>query len=294
MNQMSANSEIVIKEKTRFQTIISKMVKRNLTMIGFTIFVLFILLAVLGPGFIKYGPTETITADRFQGPSANHLFGTDELGRDGLARIAAGARITITVALMSVVIALIIGTILGLISGYYGGAVDRIISGFLDSLWAFPTIILALSINVVLGASLRNIFIAIGIVNVPDFARIVRSRVITINKMEYVTAAKAIGLSELKIIFRYVLPNLMSTLIVQTTLCAAKAIIAEAGLSFLGLGVPLPHASWGSMLKTGFAYLYRAPWLSVFPGLFIALLVLSLNFIGDGLRDALDVRIRED
>ena len=191
-------------------------------------------------------------------------------------------------------IALVIGTTLGLLAGYRRGRLDSILSGAMDALWAFPAIILAMAINTALGGSIFNIIVAIGIVNVPDFFRIVRSRVISIREMEYIVGAKAIGLSDAKIIWRYVLPNLMSTLIVQVTLTAAKAVLAEASLSFLGLGVPLPRASWGTLLKTGYNLMDRTIWLSIFPGCFIMMLILSLNLLGDGLRDALDIRIRAD
>ena len=161
-------------------------------------------------------------------------------------------------------------------------------------MWAFPAIILALAINTALGASLRNIFLAIGIVYTPNFCRLTRSRAIAIREKEYVTSARSIGLNDFKIITRYVLPNLSSTLIVQATLSCAKAVIAESSLSFLGLGVPLPMASLGTILKNGYGMMDRAPWLSIFPGLCIMILVMCLNFVGDGLRDALDVRIRLD
>ena len=187
-----------------------------------------------------------------------------------------------------------VGTFFGVIAGYYGGKLDTIISGFMDALWSFPAIILALAITTVLGANIRNIFIAIGIVYTPNFCRLVRSRALAIRESEYVQGAKAVGLNDFEIIMRYMLPNMSSTLIVQVTLSCAKAIIAESSLSFLGLGVQPPAASWGSMLKSGYPYLDRAPWLSIFPGLAIMLLVLGLNFLGDGLRDALDVRIRAD
>ena len=232
--------------------------------------------------------------ERLQGPSAAHWLGTDELGRDTLSRIIAGTRITVVVSLCSVSLALVLGCFFGLISGYYGGILDTVISGFMDAVWSFPAIILALAITAVLGSSIRNIFIAIGIVYTPNFCRLVRSRTLTIRESEYVMGARAIGLNDFEIIFRYVLPNMSSTLIVQVTLSAAKAIIAESSLSFLGLGVQPPLASWGAMLKSGFSYLSRAPWLSIFPGVAIMLLVLGLNFLGDGLRDALDVRIRAD
>jgi peptide/nickel transport system permease protein len=281
------------REKTNFQVFTKKLFKRKLAVVGLIICIIVVFVAIFGPLISPYPPSKTIVSDRFMGPSATHLFGTDDLGRDVLSRMIEGARITLEVALGSVFIALLLGTLLGLISGFFGGIIDSIFSGLMDSIWAFPAIVLALAINVALGPSLGNILIAIGVVYTPSFYRLVRSRVLSISEMEYVMGARAIGLNNGKIIYRYILPNLAPTLIVQTTLNCAKAVIAETSLSFLGLGVPLPAASWGTMLKNGYAIMERAPWMSIFPGICIMLFVLGLNFLGDGLRDALDVRIRE-
>lgn len=268
--------------------------KSKLAMVGTFICIVVVFVALTGAWISPYEPSATSVRERFSAPSLAHPLGTDELGRDMLSRIIAGTQITVIVGVCAVLIALVLGTIFGLIAGYYGGMLDTIISGFMDAVWSFPAIILALAITTVLGASVRNIFIAIGIVYTPNFCRLVRSRALSIREAEYVQSAKAIGLNDFEIITRYVLPNMVSTLIVQVTLSCAKAIIAESSLSFLGLGVQPPAASWGSMLKSGYPYLDRAPWLSIFPGLAIMLLVLGLNFLGDGLRDALDVRIRTD
>lgn len=283
-----------VKNVNNYQRFVKKLFKRKLAVVGLVICVVVFLITVFGPFICPYSPSETIVKDRYQPPSGTHYFGTDDLGRDVFSRVIDGARITVVVAIGSICIALVCGTILGLICGYYGGIIDNVISGLMDSLWAFPAIILALAINVALGPSLKNIFIAIGIVYIPNFCRLVRGQVLSIREMEYVMGARAIGLNDIKIIFRHILPNVYSVLIVQSTLSCAKAVIAESSLSFLGLGVPLPMASWGSMLKSGYPLLDRAPWMSIFPGLSIMLLVLGLNFLGDGLRDALDVRIRAD
>ena len=283
-----------IRERTNSEKILRRFFSRKVSVAGLIIFGLILLLAIFGDLICPYQPAKAIVKDRFQGPGAQHWFGTDDMGRDTFARIIDGARITLLIAGGSVAISMVFGTLLGLIAGYRKGALDTILSGLMDSLWAFPAIVLAMAISAALGGSTGNIIVAIGVVNIPDFYRIVRSRVLSIREMEYVTGARAIGLRDGKIIFRYVLPNLLSTLIVQATLTAAKAVLAEAGLSFLGLGVPLPRASWGTMLKSGYGLMQRTLWLSIFPGAFIMLLVMSLNFLGDGLRDALDIRIRAD
>lgn len=280
--------------KSPLQRTIRRFFSRKLSIVGLFLIGIIIFIAIFGNVLCPYNAAETNTPDRFQGPSATHLFGTDDLGRDVFARIIDGARITLKISIGAVVLALIVGTVLGLASGYYGGIVDRLLSGFMDALWAFPALVLAMAINVALGTSALNILIAIGIVSVPNFFRLARSRALSIREMEYVTGAKAIGLTDGKIIFRYVLPNMSSTLIVQFALSCASAALSEATLSFLGLGVPLPSASWGTMLKNGFTMMSRAPWLILFPALFIMILVLGLNFIGDGLRDAMDVHIATD
>lgn len=283
-----------IREKSNFEKTLRRFFSRKIAVIGMVMFLVILFIAVFGDFLTPYDPAKASPRDRFKDPSAEHIMGTDDLGRDTFARIIDGARLTLMITGGSVAISMVIGTLLGLIAGYRQGKLDTILSGLMDSLWAFPAIVLAMAISAALGANIRNIIIAIGVVNIPDFFRIVRSRVISIREMEYITGAKAIGLSDTKIIFRYVLPNLLSTLIVQATITAAKAVLAEAGLSFLGLGVPLPRASWGTMLKSGYALMRRTIWLSIFPGASIMMLVMSLNFLGDGLRDALDIRIRAD
>ena len=287
-------AKVQIKEKTNAQKTLRRFFSRKIAVAGMIILCSIILLAVFGDFICPHDPAKINPRARFASPSAEHIMGADDLGRDTFARIIDGARLTLIIACGSVAISLLIGTALGLIAGYKQGWLDTVLSGLMDSLWAFPAIVLAMAISAALGSSIQNIIIAIGVVNIPDFFRIVRSRVITIREMEYVTGARAIGLRDGKIIWRYILPNLLSTLIVQATLTASKAVLAEAGLSFMGLGVPLPRAPWGAMLKTGYGLMRRTLWLSIFPGAFIMLLVMSLNFVGDGLRDALDIRIRAD
>lgn len=274
--------------------IFRKLYRSKLSLVGIIIVAITIFIALFAPVISPFDNTEADLFSTFKKPSLEHPMGTDELGRDVLSRIFYGARITIVVGVVAVLIAMVPGVILGLIAGYWRGKADTIITGILDALWAFPTLILALAICAILGPGLLNILLAIGIVYTPGFARVVRSMVLSVRETEYVQGAKAIGLNDFEIIFRYILPNVSSVIIVQTSLNAAQAIIAEASLSFLGLGIQAPQASWGSMLKTGYQYMTLAPWLSIFPGICILLVVLGLNFLGDGLRDALDVRIRTD
>jgi len=279
---------------SNFKVAFKKLCKKKLAIGGMVVCILIILMAIFAPLIAPHDPDATNSQAVFAKASWEYPMGTDNLGRCLFSRIVYGSRITIVVGVVAVSIALIIGTALGLISGYYKGRVDRIISAITDSLWSFPTIILALAITAALGTGLKNVLIAIGIVFTPAFARIVRSVVLSVSEMEYVQGAKAIGLNDFKIIMRYILPNVVPVIIVQASLNAAQAIISEAALSFMGLGIQPPDASWGYMLKVGYPFIFIAPWLSIFPGLMILLVVLSLNFLGDGLRDALDVRLKSN
>lgn len=278
------------KRKNR-RRVLKKLLKGKLAVLGMIVCVLIILCAIFGPLISSYDPYATDATSILKAPSEKHLLGTDELGRDVLCRMFYGARITVIVGVVAVFIAMVLGTTLGMISGYFGGKIDTIISGIMDGLWSFPTIILALTITAALGAGLYQILIAIGVVFTPSFSRVVRSMVISVREMEYVDSARAIGLSDFEIIMRYILPNISSVIIVQASLNAGQAILSEASLSFMGLGITMPDASWGALLQSGYRYITIAPWLSVFPGVAIFLIVIGLSFLGDGLRDALDVRI---
>jgi peptide/nickel transport system permease protein len=238
---------------------------------------------------LYYSPTDP----RFmplQGPSVAHPFGTDSLGRDVLARTIYGSKVSIQVALTAVVVAASLGSPLGVVAGYFGGAVETVIMRFVDVLLGFPALVLAIGLVAALGFNLTNVIIALGIVYVPQFARIARSTALSVSNEEYVDAAKVLGYSRPHIIFREVLPNCLSPLLVQASLLMAFAIIAEASLSFLGLGVQPPTPTWGQMVSSGSGYLTTAPWISMFPGAAILLTVLGFNLVGDGLRDALDPR----
>lgn len=221
-------------------------------------------------------------------PSRDHIFGCDELGRDIFARIVHGSRYSLSVGLVSVGIALLFGTITGAIAGFYGGRLDNLIMRFMDIILAIPSIVLAIAIVSALGTSLINLMIAIGISNVPRFARIVRSSVLSIKDQEFIEASRAIGETNTAIIFKEVLPNCLAPIIVQVTLSVATAILSASSLSFIGMGIQPPAPEWGNMLSGGRSFMRDAPHLCIIPGIFIMITILSLNLLGDGLRDALD------
>jgi peptide/nickel transport system permease protein len=248
--------------------------------------------AVAAPWLAPYSPTE-MNVDLLTGPSARHPLGTDDLGRDILSRIVHGASVSVLVGVISMGTAAVLGVPLGLIAGYRGGLADTVIMRVLDALMAFPAILLAIAIMAVLGPSLPNAMLAIGIIYIPPFARIVRASVLSLREQEFVDAARGLGAGNPRIVARHVLPNCLSPVIVQGSLGMGYAILVEAALSFLGLGVQPPQASWGSMLAEGRGFLDRAPWFATFPGLAIFVTVLGLNFVGDRLREALDPRLRQ-
>ena len=265
-----------------------QLVKRKGAMVGLGLIAAFILLAVAAPLVAPYDPLKTSWTLVRKAPSAAHWFGTDQLGRDVLARVLYGARASLLAGAISVVIALSIGVPIGMIAGYRGGFVDALISRITDAMLACPFLILAIALAAFLGPSLGNAMIAIGISATPIFVRLTRGEVLNVKVEEYVEAARSVGDTDLQIAVRHILPNIMPALLVQATLSVAAAIIAEAALSFLGLGQQPPAPSWGSMLNAAQRFLTNAPWMAIWPGLAIFLVVLSLNLLGDGLRDALD------
>ena len=272
---------------------VRKYFRRKTALIGFIIVTFFIIMAIIGAFWTPYDTAATDSKQMFAEASWAHPFGCDDMGRDIFSRAMEGAGVSITVGLLSIAFAMIIGTALGIISGYYRGVVGIVIDKIVEAIWAFPSLILAMMLTVILGSGIQNVIIALAIVFIPNFARIARSMTLSVRENEYVQSAIAIGLGDAQIMLRYIFPNIYSALIVQASLSAASAILQESTLSFLGLGVQLPAASWGSILKTGFTYIFRVPMMSVYPGLCIALMVLGLNFMGDGLRDALDVRTKD-
>lgn len=257
-------------------------------MIALGVVVFFVLLAMFAPAIAPYDPVATTWSAIRKAPNAAHWFGTDEIGRDVLSRVVWGARASLLAGVVSVSVSLALGVPIGLLAGYAGRWPDALISRVTDAMLACPFLILAIALAAFLGPSLTNAMIAIGISATPLFARLTRGQVLQVKVEDYIEAARAVGNSPLRIVLRHILPNIVPPLIVQTTLAIAAAIIAEAALSFLGLGQQPPTPSWGSMLNTAKNYIDNAPWMAVWPGLSIFVLVLSFNLLGDGLRDALD------
>ena len=247
--------------------------------------------ALVGPALTPYDPASQELARRLEGPSFAHPLGLDELGRDILARLLAGARVSLLVGLAVVSVSSTVGMLMGSVAGYFGGRVDDLISRVIDVLMAFPGILLAIALVAVLGPSLTNVVLALSVIGWVGYARLVRGQALRAREFDFVQAARALGAGSGRIILRHVLPTALPAVVVQATLGMAGAIIAEAALSFLGLGVQPPTPSWGTMLDAGRSHLFDAPHLTIFPGLAIALLVLGLNFLGDGLRDRVDPKL---
>ena len=266
--------------------------KNKLAMLGLTIVIALILVALFAPLLALYDPIVRIKADSSLAPSSVHLFGTDILGRDILSRVIYGSRISIEVGIIAVGISMIIGLFLGALSGYFGNVPDVVIMRIADIFFAFPYILGAIAIMTVLGPGVINIFIAIGILGWASFARIFRSSILTIKNKEYIEAARALGASNYRIITKHIFPNAFAPIIVYATMNVGTAIIVEAALSFLGLGVQPPTAAWGKMLAESLDYIDIAPWMMVFPGLAIVITVLGFVLLGDGLRDAFDPKLR--
>jgi peptide/nickel transport system permease protein len=280
----------VFRELTPGQRVLRRLIRRRGAMAGLAVVIFFIAVALLAPVISPYDPLQTSWSAVRKAPSAMHIFGTDEIGRDVASRVIFGARASLLAGLVSVCISLSLGIPIGLLAGYVGGWADSLISRITDAMLACPFLILAIALAAFLGPSLTNAMIAIGVSATPIFIRLTRAQVLAVKIEDYIQAARAVGNSHLRIALRHVLPNVVAPLIVQATLAIAAAVIAEASLSFLGLGQQPPAPSWGSMLNTAKNYIDNAPWMAVWPGLSIFLLVLSFNLLGDGLRDALDPR----
>lgn len=267
--------------------------KNKIALVGLGIVIFFIVLAILAPMIAPYSFKEQNLVNRFQAPSSEHWFGTDDFGRDIFSRIVYGARISLWVGFFSVLGSVVFGTFLGIVAGYYGRWIDAIISRTFDIMLAFPSILLAIAVVAILGPSLQNALIAIAVINIPNFGRLVRSKVLSVKQEEYIMAARAVGMKDSRILFRHILPNSISPVIVQATLAIATAIIEAAALGFLGMGAQAPTPEWGKMLADSKNYIMQAPWTLFFPGIAIMLTVLGFNLMGDGLRDALDPKMKQ-
>ena len=276
-----------------FKTVSKRLLKNKAAVVGGIIIIFFVIVALLGPLLVKTDPNQHDFLNKLQPPSKEHWFGTDNFGRDIFSRIVHGAKLTLIVGFLSVAVGGIIGVLVGIISGYYGGWVDTISMRIVDVLLAFPGILLALAIVSVLGGSIRNVILAVGIFSIPAFARIVRGSTLQVKKLEYIDAVRSLGASDMRIIFRHILPNIMSPIIVQATMRIATAILTAAGLSFLSLGAPPPTPEWGAMLNEGRTYMHNAGHMVLIPGIMIVIVVLAFNIFGDGLRDALDPKMKQ-
>lgn len=272
-----------------------RLLRNKMAVVGLVILLLLVISAIFADVIADYDSKVVAqnVVERLQGPSAEHWFGTDEFGRDIFARIIHGGRVSLVVGLVSISVSLVVGGCLGAFAGFYGGKVDNIIMRIMDIFLAIPSILLAITIVAALGTNLINVMIAIGISYIPTFARIVRAAVMGVKDQEFVESARAIGASNATIIFREVIPNCMAPIIVQATLSVAGAILSTASLSFIGLGVQPPSPEWGAMLSSGRNFLRDAMHLTLFPGLAIVITILALNLLGDGLRDALDPRLKQ-
>jgi peptide/nickel transport system permease protein len=279
-------------QQTGVQAFFRRLRRTRLAMVGLGIILTVVACAFLAPLISPHDPVRQRLTEALQAPGANHILGTDENGRDVLARVIYGTRVSLQAGVISVGIALLAGVTIGLVSGYFRGRVDGLFMRMMDALLSFPELLLALAITAALGPGLRNAMIAIGVVYTPIFARLTRGQVLSVREREYVEAARASGASHTQIMYRHILPNVTAPIIVQASLSVALAILAEASLSFLGLGVQPPEPSWGSMVNTGKNYLDQAPWMSFAPGAAILLTVMGFNFLGDAIRDALDPRLQ--
>ena len=289
-----AKKSQVGKKRSRAKETWRRMKKNSNSMIGLVLVILIIILALSAPLIYDYD-TEVISQninERLQGPSKKHIFGTDQYGRDILARIMYGARISLSIGAVSCLICCSLGVLLGAIAGFFGGAVDDVIMRFFDIMLAIPSTLLAIILVATFGASTFNIIIAVGLPTLPQYVRITRAQVMTVKAQDYVEAARAVGASNFQIIFKHVLPNCLSPILVTATLRCATVISDASSLAFIGLGIPAPQPDWGGMLAEGRAFLRDYPYMVLFPGIAIMVTILALNMLGDGLRDSLDPKLK--
>ena len=279
-------------EQGQLAIVIRQLCRNRAAILGLALIIIEIIVALAAPWVAPYDPLDQSMREALQPPSRQHLLGTDDLGRDLLSRIIYGSRISLRIGLIAAGIAGIAGVFLGTMSGFHGGWLDEVVMRLIDILLAFPGMLLALTIIAVLGPGLFNVMIAVGIGSIPSFTRVARGQTLAVKEEDYVLGARVVGCSDARIIFRYIVPNVLPTVIVLTTLRVATAILTAAGLSFLGLGAQPPTPEWGAILSAARIYLRQAWWFTTFPGLAIMITVLSINLFGDGLRDALDPKLR--
>lgn len=290
---LDAQAEM-LKTERRANNVWNKLKRNKTAMIGLVIVVVMVFIAVFAPVLAPYDPNEIHPLDAFLKPfSEGHIFGTDQFGRDLLSRVIYGARVSLIVAVGGTLVGGVIGVLLGLIAGFMGGIVDSVIMRIMDGFLSFPFVLLSIILMTVLGQGLINVIIAIGIGNIPSFARVVRGEVHIVKNEEYCNACRVIGVSNTRLLFTHILPNAISPIIVYATLNVASAIISEAALSFLGLGIAAPTASWGSILREGKSSLTTAPFVATISGAFILITVLGFNLFGDGIRDVLDPKMKQ-
>lgn len=280
------------KPESRFKSMWDAFKKNKAALFGLFVIIFLVVIAIIGPFITPYEPNKQIMADANQGPSAAHFFGTDNLGRDIFSRIIAGTRVSLFVGMAVVALSLVIGTFLGSVAGYFGGKLDAFIMRVMDIMLSIPSILLAITLMAALGKGIDKAVIAIGVVSIPEYARIIRSAVLSAKENDYVAAARVIGSSDGRIIFHHIMPNVISSIVVRATLGISGAILDTAALGFLGLGVQPPTAEWGDMLGRVRSMILVYPHMLIFPGLAITLAVLAFNLFGDGLRDALDPKSR--
>ena len=288
-SQCAALASDVAVRTPRFKAL-RRAARARLAIVGATVLLLALVVALAAPALAPYDPLKQDLGQTLARPSRAHPLGTDNVGRDVLSRVVWGTRVSLVAGFVSVAIALLAGGALGLVAGYAGGRIDGLVMRLMDAVLSFPPLVLALALGAVLGAGLGGVLIALGVVYTPTFARLMRGQVLSITTREYVDAARALGAPAWRIAARHVLPNATAPMVVQASLSVAFAILAEASLSFLGLGIQPPAASWGSMINAGRGYLQQAPWIVFGPGMALLVTVLGLNFVGDAVRDALDPR----
>ncbi|WNF36120.1 ABC transporter permease [Bacillaceae bacterium IKA-2] len=284
----------IIGDTNRGPNVWKKILSNKGAVFGISIIIITLIIAIFAPFFATHGYAVMELPQMLKAPSLQNFFGTDEFGRDIFSRVVYGAQVSLLVGFGAVGITMIIGITLGALAGYYGGIIDHIITGLTDIAWSFPAVILAIAFVAVLGPSLPTVIIVVALVSWGGFTRIVRAQFLTLREQEFIDATRVLGMSDMRIIFKHLLPNSLAPIIVLTTMEVPKAIIIEASLSFLGLGVQPPTPSWGSIMSAGRSYIVEAPWIILFPGLALALFVLGFNLFGDALRDILDPRLKKE